>query len=416
MRLAKLTVALCVLVVLVNIGVAAAETKLTFYFCCAQKERAEMFNRWARDFEAVNPGVKVDALYPVVTNENYYDKIKVAIAGDVAPDVMWNGLGLWGLADLLMPLDDLYASDPNIHEIVPAMINNHRWEGRLIAVPFGVNAHVAYYNKDFLGTAGVSMPRDWSWDEALSMTKKMTQDTNGDQTPDRWGMAFSESAHALNYGGNVYSDDMRKVIIDNPATIAGIQLTSDLMTGKIGGYYRLSSPAAAAAFLNGSIGIHTRGVFDIPTVKRDAKFDWDVTTYPRLMLDGKEYRTAYFSQETWTIYKGTKNPDLAKKFVSFIMQRERMGEFAKLGAVIPAQPSVAVRYFLNVSTPANMKAFTDTLNWYKNSERQNPASLAIDRFQTWKDIIAGNMSAAIGVPELARQMQVSVDEYWKNRK
>lgn len=375
-----------------------------------------MFNRWARDFEAENPGVIVEALYPVVSGENYYDKVKVAIASDMAPDVIWSGLGLWGFADLLLPLDDLYASDPNIREIVPAMINNHRWQGRLIAVPFGVNAHVAYYNKDLLGAAGVIMPPDWSWDEALVMTKKMTQDTNGDQIPDIWGMAFSESAHALNYGGNVYSDDMRRVLIDNPVTIAGIQLTSDLMTGKIGGYYQLSSPAVSAAFLNGIIGVHTRGVFDIPTVRNNAKFDWDVTTYPKLVLDGQEYRTAYFSQETWTIYKGTKHPDLAKKFVSFIMQRERMGEFAQLGAVIPTQPSVAVRYFLNVSTPSNMKAFTDTLNWYKNSERQNPAGLVIDSFQTWKDIIAGRMSAAIGVPELARQMQAFLDDYWKNRK
>ena len=416
MRYSKSVLVFFVLMLLASFTVTAtAETKLTWYFCCAQKERADMFNAWAREFEQLNPGVVVEPLYPVTGGEVYYDKIKVAVAGDMAPDVMWAGNGLWGMADLLMPIDDLYNSDANIHEIIPAIINAHRWNGKLIAAPFGVNTHAFYYNRDLLSTAGVAMPRDWTWDQAIALTQKIQLDADGNGIPERFGLAFSETAHALMYGGNVYSDDFRKVLLDNPVTTAGIQMTSDLITNKFNNYYSISNPVALTGFYGGTLGMISKGVFDIPTMKKNALFDWDVQMFPKFVMNGKEYRTSYFSQETWAIYKDTKIPQLVKKFLSFIMQKEHMGAMAAGGMVIPTQPSVATRYFLNTNQPANIRAFTDTLNWYKNSDRQNPADLRIDAFATWKAIISGTTPAGTGVPELTRQMQVRLDEYWAAR-
>ncbi len=92
-----------------------------------------------------------------------------------------------------------------------------------------------------------------------------------------------------------------------------------------------------------------------------------------------------------------------------------MGEFASLGAVVPTQASVAVRYFLNKDKPAHIRAFTDTLNWYRNSERNHPAGLNIGNFATFLDIMRGRLPAAVGVPELARQMNALLDEYWASR-
>ncbi len=415
MRFVKYVSVLCLSMLFISSTVIAADAKLTWYYCCAQKERADMFNKWAREFEQLNPGVKVDAQYPASGGGVYYDKVSVAIASDMAPDVIWAGNGLWGLVDLLMPLDDLYRSDANIHEIVPAMINNHRWQGRLIAIPYGVNTHAFFYNEDTLSAAGLGMPNDWTWDEAIPMTKKLTYDKNADGTPDVWGMAFTEIAHVLNYEGNVYTDDLRKVTINNPITIAGMQLTADITTNKYGTYYNNAAMKAADAFLAGPLAMMSRGVFDIPTVANQATFNWDVAMFPKMVINGRDYRTSYFSQETWTIYKGSKHPALAMQFLRFIMEKERMGEFASLGAVVPTQASVAVRYFLNKDKPAHIRAFTDTLNWYRNSERNHPAGLNIGNFATFLDIMRGRLPAAVGVPELARQMNALLDEYWASR-
>lgn len=408
----KIAVTLIMLVLLVGTQVGMAQTELTWFFCCHQSERNEMFNRWAREFESLNPGVTVNVMWP--SDMNYYDKISVSIAGDMAPDIFWLGNTLWNYVDLAMPLNDLYKSEPMINEITSTMIQAHLWKGNLIAIPYGVNAHVFFYNKDLFGTVGISMPKDWTWTEAIAMGKKLTLDIDGDGKIDRWGLSFSDTnRHAITYGGNVYSEDLRKVMIDNPVTIAGVQLTADLVTGKSNAYYTAGHHTAAyAEFINGKLGAPALGVFATPGVRSDAKFDWDITMFPRLEVDKKFYRTSYFSPEAWMIYKGTKHPDLAKKLLVFIMQKEKMGEFAQQGAIIPTQPSVAVRWFLNVDKPANMRAFTDTLSYFKNSEQQHPVGIQQGMFPIWNEILTGKKPAAIGIPEMARQMQVRVDEYW----
>lgn len=411
MKIKRAVAALIMLLLFVGTQVCMAQTELSWYYCCAQTERAEMFGKWAREFESLNPGVKINDLYPASAGGTYYDKVSVSIAGDMAPDVFWAGNGLWTYVDMLMPLDDLYKSDPLIKEIVPAMIEAHRWKGKLIAIPYGVNAHAFFYNKDLFNTVGINMPKDWTWTEAITMGKKITADLNGDGNADRWGLAFTDSGwHAVTYGGNVYSSDLRKVLIDNPVTTAGIQLTADLLSGKTGAYYPLG--ANYNDFVAGKIGAEGLGPFQVPAVTRDAKFEWDIVMYPRLEVDKKYYRTSYYAQEAWVIYAGTKHPQLAKKFLTFIMQKDKMGEFAAQGAIIPTQPSVAVRSFLSTNKKVNMLAFTDTLNYYKNTERQHPTSMRIDSFTPWAYIISGQTPAAIAVPELARQMQVLVDEYW----
>ncbi len=414
MKFSRVVAALVMLTLIVGTQVGLAQTELSWYFCCAQTERAEMFSRWAREFESLNPGVKVNELYPSTDGSAYYDKVSVSIAGDMAPDVFWAGNGLWAYADMLMPLDDLYKTEPIIKEIVDVMIDAHRWKGNIIAVPFGVNAHAFFYNKDLFNTVGVNMPKDWTWNDAIAIGKKLTADLNGDGNPDRWGLGISDSGwSAVTYGGNVYSNDLRKVMIDNPVTTAGIQMTADLMSGKTGAYYTPGAfPLSYNAFVAGTLGAHGLGVFQTPMVTRDADFDWDIVLYPKLEVDKKYYRTSYFAQEAWVIYKGTKHPELAKKFLAFIMQKDKMGEFAGQGAIIPTQPSVARRSFLTMNSKVNMQAFTDTLNYYKNTERQHPTNMRVDSFAPWGYIISGRVPAATAVPELARQMQVVVDEYW----
>jgi multiple sugar transport system substrate-binding protein len=412
MRFTKVVAAVVGLMLLVASHAALAQTELTWYYCCAQQERADMFNSWAREFEKLNPGVKINALYPATDGSTYYDKVSISIASDMAPDIFWAGIQLWNYADLLMPLDELYKTDQMIAEIAPIMVQNLRWQGNIIAIPFGVNVHAFYYNKDMFAEAGVKMPKDWTWTEAIEMGKKMTFDKNGDGKLDRWGLAFTETAHTITYGSNFYSEDLRKVLINNPVTTAGMQFTSDLITGKFNAYYTGTGTTSRQEFKNGVIGAHSYGAFQLKEMTRDLKFDWDVAMYPKLEVDNKYYRTAFFSLEAWCAYNGTKHPELVKKFLKFIMQKEKMIQFGNLGAVVPTQPSVAVRSFLNIPKPANIRAFSDTLSYHRRTERDHPAQLNIDSMPTFRSIMNGSMPAATGVPELAQQMQNLIDEFW----
>jgi len=55
------------LLVLFSMQVATtqAQIELTWFICCSyQIERTELFGRWARQFEDLNPGVTINELHP----------------------------------------------------------------------------------------------------------------------------------------------------------------------------------------------------------------------------------------------------------------------------------------------------------------------------------------------------------------
>jgi multiple sugar transport system substrate-binding protein len=356
--------------------VYAEKVELVWYHCCGQQERNNIFNVWAREFEKQNPDIKINAINPP---GSYNTVLSTAMAAGAGPDVFWSGIAVWRFADLLLPLDDLYAKDAAIREILPVMIDAFRWNGKLIAIPYGINTHTIFYNKDLLNESGLTMPRDWDWDTAISMAKHLQKDKNGDGAIEQWGFTLMERLHALTYGDNVYSADGKRVMINNPATIAGMQLINDFLGGKLGVQH--SSQIAAnnqPALLSGQLAMGNRGVFDLPIWREKVAFDWDITMYPKLMVDGKAYRSSYFSPETWGICSYTKYPNQAKKFLSFLLQKEQMMEFGKLGAVIPTQTSEAVKAFLNSNKPANLRAFTDMMAYWKNGQWAHPANITFE--------------------------------------
>jgi ABC-type glycerol-3-phosphate transport system substrate-binding protein len=402
------------LLLFVCVGVAAAEqVELVWYHCCGQVERNVIFDKWAREFEAQNPDIKINAINPA---GSYNAVLTTTILAGSGPDIFWAGIAIWRFADLLLPLDDLFVQDKAIAEILPVMREAFRWDGKIIAIPFGVNAHTIFYNKDLLAEAGLNMPPDWDWTTAVNMAKQLQKDANGDGVLEQWGFTMIDRVHALTYAGNVYSDDGKRTLVDNPITIQAMQFITDFMGGKLGVLH--DSTIASnnqTALLNGQLAMGNRGVFDLPIWRRQVTFDWDVTYYPRLVIDGKDYRSSWFSPEVWSIGAYTKHPEEAKRFVRFLLQKEQMLEFAALGAVIPTQSSVAVQGFLNEKTPANLKAFTDTLAWWRNGQWAHPADISFEQMQPWIDLRQGTVPASTAVPEMARLANQRIDEFWANR-
>ena len=371
--------------------------------------RIELFESMAREFERLNPGVTVKSSYP-----SYSDNIKVAIAGGAPPDVMWLGNGLWEFIDVLMPLDNIVAKSPLMREIPAAILQSHKWDGKLIGMPFGVNTHAFYYNKDLFAEAGVTMPKDWTWDDAINMSKKLTRDTNSDGTPEVWGIQLSELSHSSYYACDSYTADFKKVLINHPGNIAAIQMYADLILGKYGVHVPSGQGDSKTNLIAGRLAMAPRGVFEISDYVNNANFDWDVTLFPKLKVEGKEYRSSWYSTESWGIYKFTDKPDLAIRFLEFLMSKENMVKISDIGGVVPSQASVAQASFLKIKKPANIRAFTDALNWWKKNTA-NPSGSSITDGGYWSQIFSGEQPAANAIPELAKMMQQTLDEFWANR-
>jgi multiple sugar transport system substrate-binding protein len=398
------------------VGVRAQEkTKIVVAARLTHAERVAMWQKWVDDYNKANPHIGVELIHG---GDNYYDNLLTWIAGGAAPDIMWMGGDVWRFVDVLLPLNDLYARDPVVREILPNLIQTYSWNGIIFCLPYGVNTHVMYYNQTIFNNQGITMKSNWTWDDAIQMGKKATVDTNGDGTVDQWGMYIYNNNWAITYGGHVYTPDMRRVDIENKATATGLEIVMDISSGRNPiGFTQPTVYGGATNAVNGKIAMGHIGVWEVPTMLSQASFEWDVTLFPSLIVEGRKYDTSVYSIESWAAYKGTKHPAEVEDFLSYLLSRENMVEFAAMGTVVPSQPRVATQTFMTIKKPQHISVFAEALNFWKQNPADHPAYPDLNWWNTgtWDKMAKGEIPVATGLADMARTLNQQLDE-WYSRK
>ncbi|NLN20155.1 MAG: extracellular solute-binding protein [Firmicutes bacterium] len=392
-----------------------AAVQLSFGMRASSPERFPVYDAWAERFCQRNPGVQMEVLKVA---GNLYETYLVRIAAGTPVDVMWVGMDFLSMYEHLMPLDELWAKDAAIRDIHPGALVNARWQGRLLAIPFGINTHTVYYNKDLLSQAGLAFPREtWTWDDAIQVGKALTRDISGDGVPDQWGLQMYYPHMAWSYGERLFAADGKSMIIDDPVRLAGISVWADLRSGRTG--VHAPSGDSLVNALAGTVAMVHRGVFDVPKFRVQAQFDWDVVAMPYVDYKGQRSRTTFMSPEMWAIAASSPHPELAKDFVRFIMQPEQALEFHALGAVIPTQTSIASRTFLGITPPENLVAFIEAMDYAGEQFWANPAYNEYQRTllsgPTVTRMWRGEIPVEIAVPEILRQVNAIMKDFYDKR-
>jgi multiple sugar transport system substrate-binding protein len=400
-----------------------AQEKITLRWttCCAQPDRHELFQIWARRYEARNPGVKIEWEYPA---GSYGPVLTTRIAGGAAPDVMWIGGSYWQLYGGFANLNDFAATNSTLKETMPSSFPLFTMEGVLGAAPYGMNTVLFFINQRILNEVGLPFPRtSWTWDDFIKMGKQLTRDVNGDGIIDRYAFDFRSGGYdqtALAWGSPPYAPDMRKVAFNNPVTSTLMQIFADLMSGAHGSLWAPATTGTYAAQLagNGAVAMVAGGVWAIPTMRSLEADEWEGIPFPWLEYDGQRYRNNFASGEAWAVSANTKYPEEARKFVAFLLEREQMNEFAQLGAIIPAQASVARAFFTPTSAkPQNMAAFLDALETANPLVQYHPignevlAAIRPVMSQLWAGQLPANTALA-QMETIANQM---LNEFWAGK-
>lgn len=418
-RNSRLIVMLVILSLLsVTQALAKEEVVLRWTTCCNQLDRHELFQAWARRFEARNPDIKIEWEYPA---GNYGNVILTRIVGGAGPDVMWIGGAYSELSDLFATVDDM-RSGP-LKDVMPQVFPLFSWDGRLGAAPFGANSVPFFVNQRLFAEAGLKTPSsNWTWDDFIVMAKRLTMDLDGDGEFDRWGFDIQSGGYvytALSWGGIPYSSDSRKVTFNNPVTVAATQILADLVSNKYGPY---QAPASLGGFAqvaqSGVVGMVAGGVWGVPALRQLPEDEWEGIPFPAVDYGGKLYRNSYISGEAWAISKTTAHPKEARKFIEFLLEREQMREFARLGAIIPSQQSVAREFFYpSSSKPQNMAAFLECLEMGKPIINTHPAGTdVINRAgSVWSELWAGTIPASAALEQMEKLANAVFDEFWASK-
>lgn len=185
-------------------------------------------------FEQTHPNITVELT--IVPYGLYMQRLlAAAVSGAAVGDVLM--VDDWLAAELIarhyaLPLDDRAARDLNLNEFYPSLITEWRaWgNGALCGIPYSAGTTVLFYNKDVFDAAHVAYPDSaWTYADMLRAAKAITRDTNGDGTPDVWGMLVDNGGfsgfdtYVYANGGAELSADGKHAALTQPGTLAAIR-------------------------------------------------------------------------------------------------------------------------------------------------------------------------------------------------
>jgi raffinose/stachyose/melibiose transport system substrate-binding protein len=183
---------------------AAAETTVKWLHLEVNPNQVKIWEEVARDFEAKNPGVKVELQF--LENEAYKAKLPSMLQSKDRPHIIYSWAGgvlksqieAGVLEDITAPIAD-YKDN-----LAPAAVNAFTVDGRIYGIPFAQSQVGFFYNKELMAKAGVDGAKIKTWDDLLDAVKKLKA---AGITPlmvggaDKWPLHFYWTHLAVRVGG-----------------------------------------------------------------------------------------------------------------------------------------------------------------------------------------------------------------------
>ncbi len=146
-------------------------------------------------------------------------------------DVVWPGI----LGSFFLDLKQYSKGAENEH--FPALVANNMIDGKLVAMPWFVDAGLLYYRKDLLDKYSEQVPTTWT--QLTATAKKIMDGERKAGNKDMQGFVFQGKAYegltcdalewVASFGGGTIVEPDGKISINNPQAIAAIELAGSWM-------------------------------------------------------------------------------------------------------------------------------------------------------------------------------------------
>jgi len=190
-------------------GTAWADTTLKWLHIEVNPNQVKIWEEVARDFEAKNPGVKIEMQF--LENEAYKAKAPTLLQSRDRPHIIysWAGGVLKAQVDAGV-LEDITAQvTPYKDQLSTAAVKAFTVDGKIYGLPHTVSQVGFMYNKELFAKAGVDGAKVATWDDLLDAVKKLKA---ANVTPivvggaDKWPLHFYWTHLAVRLGGKAGFD------------------------------------------------------------------------------------------------------------------------------------------------------------------------------------------------------------------
>ncbi|MFF0502244.1 ABC transporter substrate-binding protein [Streptomyces fimicarius] len=192
-------------------------------------------------FRKKYPDVKVNVDYTTYAQLN--EKITTGLAGGLLPDVLMMGVGWIPPFAAKGAIAELPEKLAKAHDYEKRVLEPSRHEGRLYALPVVLDTRIVVYRKDHFAEAGIRRtPGNWS--ELRAVAKQLTK--NGRVGFDPFSIDLRQCWETFLFanGGQLFSDDGRKVLFTDARGVEALQFFKDLVADGSADYARKTDAGA----------------------------------------------------------------------------------------------------------------------------------------------------------------------------
>ncbi|HET6486330.1 MAG TPA: sugar ABC transporter substrate-binding protein [Spirochaetia bacterium] len=288
-------------------------------------------------FMDAHPNIQVEGLR-FGSNTQFNDKITTLAAAGTLPDVSTfyePNVLTWGMNGQFVDLTDFYKKAAPKLDAIKFVTP----DGKIVGISVANEIQVIWYNKRIFDAANLPYPpadpaKAWTWAQFVSVAKKLTRDSNGKTPNDKgfdpsnirtfgawvqqWWMPWL--TFAVSNGGGMVSQDGKRLMMGDPATIDAIQKMADLINVD----HVSPSPQSqqmptgvATSLLSGQVAMAMDGTWDLLTVgttKDQQGLDFGIGVLPYMK---KLATTSVGTPEV--VYKSTQHLDEALALLGYLM-------------------------------------------------------------------------------------------------
>lgn len=297
-----------------------ARKTITVYLRSVTPVQDAIWMRIADEYQKRHPELRIKVID--IAYDVYWSKLFTMISSGNPPDVVLMDSGLYPSFVLKGGLMDLSAriKQPPAFPLAQYYPNSLAWlwiDKKIYGLPLDTAIIIPFYNKDMFDRAGVPYPAEnWTWQDYLEISKKLTQDTNGDGRADVWGTILPPWEPYVWACGADWVDNPNKptrCAFDSPAAVQAIQWILDAKVKHGICSRETQNTFQIDPFLNQKAAIVWNGHWAVPDYMVKAKFRWDVATLPI----GPKGRAGWNFGSCFSIPARTKHPDEAWEMIQF---------------------------------------------------------------------------------------------------
>ena len=290
----------------------------------------------AKEFEAANPGVKVQVT--AIPWDSAHDKFATAITAGKTPDAAMVGT-TWMGEFAKQALDPTPASIDKSAFFEGAQ-KTTEVGGTSYGVPWYVETRLVYYRKDLAAKAGfTTLPTDWAGLKAMA---KAMQTKAGA----KWGINLQAGGtgswqtilpFAWSNGASVATDDQKKFTFDTPETAEAVKYYQSFFTDGIAAK-QLPEGSTEPSFANGSVPMFISGPWMMGAVEKVGGAGFK-DKYGVMPMPKQKTATSFVGGSDLVVFKNSKNRDSAWKFIQWLSEPKTQVKWYGLSTDLPSVKS-----------------------------------------------------------------------------